>query len=174
MPGLQSSLEGVFVQFVQVSEQMERMNSLPHIDRALIGDPVAQCFDISFRPVFEDQARGGIAPPAVWLSQKQAWRFLDQVLERQFPPFPLARSHPPNAAMLRAGAPRVLVAKLFRNIAGMLNPLAIEIHDVERSVRASGEINRVKPRVGGGQKFLPLFDSPGNKAGPGRFENAPM
>src|SRR5688572_20119510 len=56
----------------------------------------------------------------------------------------------------------------------MFHPLAIEIDNVERAIRAGGEIDGVKPRIGGGEELLALLDPPRDERGAARLQHPAM
>src|SRR5262245_16288516 len=82
----------------------------------------------------------------------------------------------PNAAVFRSVSPRHLLAQLLiRHINRMLDELAVEINDIERTVWPGRQVDRMEPVVGRGQElfFCFLLTSTRDKRRTGLLQLAP-
>src|SRR5436189_5890921 len=77
----------------------------------------------------------------------------------------MLRPDAPDAPVLEAFAPRRVRCD-FRVVAivRVFDEAAIKIHDVKRPIRSGGQIDWMKPRIAGGQKFFVCLGASGDKS----------
>src|SRR5262249_46601465 len=88
----------------------------------------------------------------------------------------MAISDPPNTALIEAVAHAldILLLQITRDGRVVLDDLAVHVHDIERAVRADGEIDRPEPLIAGGQKLLVCFGTDRGETSAFGLKNAAM
>src|SRR6185369_12722767 len=74
---------------------------------------------------------------------------------------PVLGTNPPDTAVLCADSPIDFISHLLRHIARVIDELAVEIRHVKRAIRTGGEIDRMKPGIGGSEELLAFFAATG-------------
>ena len=88
----------------------------------------------------------------------------------------LGRDDPVDSAPVGSGIEVQIPLDGLRNRLGVLHELSIDVHDVEVSVPAGGELNGPEPGIGGSQEFPLLFfrRSAGREADAARRQQVPV
>src|SRR5437764_15493801 len=101
-----------------------------------------------------EQARGGVAMPAVGMFEKRDEFFGGGFAELgEFGLFEAVGDDAVDAAAIVAAVEVEVLLNRFGNRPGMLDDFAIHIGDVKAAIRRIGELDRAKPEVFGSDEF---------------------